>query len=137
MSAYLSLTSLLPLWFISAPLAFCSLKSFCRLLRLARILINPRCICEDYGSCFVCVCVSVRLLSSYIAATYLVYQSEVRCHKIPYGVPNPCIVWILPTLLFSQVLASFTDSKLLYLTLCINRMLSRGPTLVEISYTLG
>jgi hypothetical protein len=25
---------------------------------------------------------------------YLVYESKVRCYKIPCGVPNACIVWI-------------------------------------------
>ena len=61
-----------------------------------------------------------------LAATYLVCKSKMRYHKVPYGVPNACIVWISLTPLSSPVLASFADSKLLDLTLhnIINRTLS-------------
>ena len=33
---------------------------------------------------YVCVYVSVTML----AATYLVYKSQVRCYKVPYGISN-------------------------------------------------
>ena len=55
------------------------------------------------------MCVSVTELT----ATYLVCESKVRRYKIPYGVPNACIVWISPKTLCSPVLASFADSKVL------------------------
>ena len=76
--------------------------------------------CEGYDNRSVCLSVSVIKL----AATYLICKSKTQYHKVLYGVPNACIVWILPTLLSSPVLASFADSKLLDLTLHINRMLS-------------
>ena len=60
--------------------------------------------CEGYGS-RVCVCVSVTVL----AATYLVYKSQVRCYKVPYCVSNVCIVWILLKMVRSRVSsAAFT-----------------------------
>ena len=68
----------------------------------------------------VCVCLSVNSLT----AIYLVFKSKMQCHKVPYGDPNACIVWISPTPLSLPVLASFADSKLLDLTLHINRTLS-------------
>jgi hypothetical protein len=37
---------------------------------------------------FLSVCVSVTILT----ATYLTYESQVRCYKVPYGVPNARIV---------------------------------------------
>ena len=50
------------------------------------IFINPRRMREGYGSWFVylSVCLSVTML----AATYLVCASNLRCYKVPYGVPN-------------------------------------------------
>ena len=50
----------------------------------------------------VCVCVSVTVL----AAIYLIYKSQVRCYKVPYGV---CIVWISLKMLHSLVLSSFAS----------------------------
>ena len=67
-----------------------------------------------------CVCLCVIKL----AATYLIFKYKMRCHKVPYGDPNACIVWISPTPLSLPVLASFGESKLLDLTLRINRTLS-------------
>ena len=84
--------------------------------------INPQHMCEGYGSYSVCVCVCLSVIK--LAATYLVFKSKMRCHKVPYGDPNACIVWISPTPLSLPVLASFADSKLLDLTLRINRTLS-------------
>ena len=55
------------------------------------------------------VCVSIIKL----AATYLVCDSKMQVCKVPYGVPNACIVWILLKMLCSPVLVSFADSKLL------------------------
>ena len=59
------------------------------------------------------VCVSV----SYQASCYIrrlpVQFGKVWCYKVPYGIPNTCIVWIYPKTLCSPVLASFADSKLL------------------------
>ena len=46
-------------------------------------LIYPRCMREGYGSWFI-VCLSVTTL----AATYLVYEYNLWCCKVPYGVPN-------------------------------------------------
>jgi hypothetical protein len=56
------------------------------------------------------VCGSVTTLT----ATYLVYESKVWCYnyKVPYGVPNACIVWISLKTLLSPALASFADAKL-------------------------
>ena len=59
------------------------------------------------------VCLSVCLSVTTLAATYLVFESNLRCCKVPYGVPNSRFVWISPKTLCSPVLASFTDSKLL------------------------
>ena len=55
-----------------------------------------------------CVCVSVTNL----AAAYLICESKVQLCKLPYSVPNACIVWISLKTLCSPVLASFADSKL-------------------------
>ena len=60
-----------------------------------------------------CVCVSVCLSVTKLAATYLVCKSKLRCYTIPHGVPNACIVWIPLKTLCSPVLASFADGKLL------------------------
>ena len=53
----------------------------------------------------VCVCVSLCVSVTALAATYLVYKSQVRCYKVPYGVVNVCIVWILLKMLCSKVMA--------------------------------
>ena len=47
---------------------------------------------EGYGSCSVCVCVSVCLSESntVLAATYLIYKSQVRCYKVSYGISALC-----------------------------------------------
>ena len=66
------------------------------------ILINPRRMREGYCSWFVClsvslsVCLSVCLSVTTLAATYLVCESNLRCCKVPYGVPNSWFVWISP-----------------------------------------
>ena len=71
-------------------------------------------------------CVSVTKL----ADTYLICESKVQLCKVPYGIPNACIVWILLKTLYFPVLVSFADAKLLdffpasgSMTLCINRTL--------------
>ena len=67
-----------------------------------------------------CACLSIIKL----AATYLSCKSKMRYHMVLYGVPNACIVWILPTPFSLPVMALFAVSTLLDLTLCINRTLS-------------
>ena len=62
---------------------------------------------EGYGSHFVCLSVTT------LAATYLVCKSKVQYCKVPYGIPNACIVWIPLRTLCSLVLTSFADGKLL------------------------
>ena len=66
-----------------------------------------------------------------LAATYLVRESKVQVCKVPYGIPNACIVWIPLKMLCSPVMVSFADSKFLdffpasgSMALRINRMLS-------------
>ena len=56
------------------------------------------------------MCVSVTAL----AATYLVYKSQVRCYKVLGGVSNQCVVWILLKTLCSPVLPSFVVCSMLY-----------------------
>ena len=42
---------------------------------------------EGYSSHYVCVCVGVCVSITALAALlYLVYKSQVRCYKVPYGV---------------------------------------------------
>ena len=56
-------------------------------------LINPRCMHEGYDSRSVCIDVSVSTLTAtYMYSIYLVCMSKVQFYKIPYGVPNTCIV---------------------------------------------
>ena len=55
------------------------------------------------------MCLSVTKL----AATYLVCESKLQYYKVPYGVPNACIVWILLKTLYLPVSVSFADGKLL------------------------
>ena len=65
--------------------------------------INPRRMREGYGSRSFClsVCLSVTTL----AATYLLFKSQMKCHRVLHGVYNRCIVWILLKTLRSKVLA--------------------------------
>ena len=49
---------------------------------------NLRRMREGYGSWFVCPGLSVCLSVITLAATYLVCESNLRCYKVPYGVPN-------------------------------------------------
>ena len=46
-----------------------------------------------------------------LAATYLVYESKVRCYKVPYAIPNVCIVCISLKTLCLSVLASFANAN--------------------------
>ena len=48
-----------------------------------------------------------------LATIYLVCESKLRCYKVPYGIPNACIVWISLKTLCSSVLALSADAKLL------------------------
>ena len=68
------------------------------------------------GYCSRSVCLSV----CYQASGYTLFLNA----KVPYRDPNAYVVWISLIPLSSPVLALFADSKLLDLTLCINRMLS-------------
>ena len=54
-----------------------------------------------------CARVTVVILSvTTLAATctYLVYESNLRCYRVPYGIPNA-------KTLYSPILASFADSN--------------------------
>ena len=65
---------------------------------------------EGYGVILcMCICVSVTTLT----ATYLVCDSKIWFYKVPYGVPNVCILYISLKMLCSPALASFADAKLL------------------------
>ena len=57
----------------------------------------------------VCVCLSVTSLT----ATYRICESQVRCYKVPYGIPNAWFVWISPKTLCSSVLAIICSWPLL------------------------
>ena len=74
-------------------------------------LVNPRHMREGYGSYSVCVCICVSVTT--LTATYLVCESKMWFYKVPYGVPNVCIVYISLKMLCSPALASFADAKLL------------------------
>ena len=50
-------------------------------------------------SVYVCVCLSVTMKS----ATYLVYTSKTRCHRILYGVFKALVVWFSLKMLRSRV----------------------------------
>lgn len=52
--------------------------------------------CGGYDSCFVCVS------DTALVATYLVCKSQVKCHKVPYGVSNMCCVDCAENVLFSS-----------------------------------
>ena len=56
--------------------------------------INPRHMCEGYGSRFVCVCLSVCLSVTALVATYLVCMSKLRHHRVPCRLLKVCIMWI-------------------------------------------
>ena len=58
------------------------------------VIFNPRRMREGYSSCFVCVCVSVCLSVTTLAATYLVCMSKLRHHRVPCRLLKLCIVWI-------------------------------------------
>ena len=47
---------------------------------------------------------SVCLFVTMLAATYLVYMSQVRCHRVVYGVFKILVVWLLLKMLCSKVL---------------------------------
>ena len=51
------------------------------------------------------VCLSVCLSVTTLAAIYLVFKSQMKCHRVLHGVFNRCIVWILLKTLRSKVLA--------------------------------
>ena len=75
---------------------------------------------------YLCICVFVTKL----AAIYLICESKVQLCKVPYDIPNTCIVWVSLKTPCSPVLMSFADAKLLdffpasaSMTLCINRTL--------------
>ena len=65
-------------------------------------LVNSRHMHKGYGSRSVClsVCLSVTTL----AATYLVFKSQVKCHWVLHDVFDGWIVWILLKMLCSKVL---------------------------------
>ena len=65
--------------------------------------------CARVTVVILCICVSVTTLT----ATYLVCESKVQFYKVPYSVPNACIVYISLKMLCSPALASFADPKLL------------------------
>ena len=50
------------------------------------------------------VCLSVCLSVTTLAATYLVFKSQVKCHRVLHGVFDRCIVWILLKTFRSKVL---------------------------------
>ena len=54
----------------------------------------------------VCVCVSLSVCLSVtmLAATYLIYTSQVRCHRVVYGIFKILVVWLLLKTLHSKVL---------------------------------
>ena len=74
--------------------------------------INPQHMHEGYGSH--CVCVSVCLSVTTLAATNLVHKSQVRRYKVLYGISNACTMWISLKMLCSPVLASFAFSCCLH-----------------------
>ena len=78
------------------------------------ILINPRRLRHRVTVVILYVCVSVTTL----AATYLVYMSQVRFCRVLYGVFKVLVVWLSLKTLRSRVLVSFAD----------HRRLPRSPT---------
>ena len=71
------------------------------------ISFKPRCMCEGYGSCSLCVCLSVDTK----ATTYLVYTSKTRRHRTLCGVFKNFVVYRLSLRMFdSKVLASFAGT---------------------------
>ena len=61
---------------------------------------------KGYGSRPVCVCVCV-CVSTTKSATYLVYTSKTKCHRVLYDVFKVFVVWLSLKTLCSRVLASF------------------------------
>ena len=49
---------------------------------------------EGYGSRFVCVCLSVCLSVTALAATYLVCMFKLRHRRVPCRLLKVCIAWI-------------------------------------------
>ena len=80
-------------------------------------IFKPRHMRKGYSSSFRCVCVCVYLSLAKLAATYLVCLSKVRWYKVPYGVPNTCILWISLKTLCLPVLVSFADSNMAHVIL--------------------
>ena len=60
---------------------------------------------EGYGSRSVWVC-CVCLYVTSLGSTYLIFESKVKCYKVPYGIPNGMHV------LYG--FRSFADSKILH-----------------------
>ena len=65
------------------------------------VLINPRRMRRRVTVVILCVCVSVTML----AATYLVYTSQVRFRRVLYGIFKVLVVWLSLKMLRSRVLA--------------------------------
>ena len=57
----------------------------------------------------VCVCVCVCLSVIMLTATYHIYTSQVRCHRVVYGVFKTLVMWLLLKTLCSTVLVWFSD----------------------------
>ena len=53
----------------------------------------------------VCVCVSVCLSVTTLEATYPVYTSPVKFHRVSYGIFKVSVVWLLLKMLRSKVVA--------------------------------
>ena len=60
-----------------------------------------------------------------LATTYLVYMSNVRCHKVLYGVFKVYDMWLSLKTLHSKVLASFADHN------CLSRFLMTSQWIEE------
>ena len=55
------------------------------------------------------LCMTLCLSVTTLAATYLIYTSQVRCHRVVYGVFKILVVWLLLKMLCSKVLVWFSD----------------------------
>ena len=54
-------------------------------------IVNPRCMCEGYGSRHVSVCVCVCVpVTTLAAAMYVVHEFQVMYYMVPYGVSIVC-----------------------------------------------
>ena len=60
-----------------------------------RVTVVVLCVC-------VCVCVCVCLSITMLTATYLVYASQVRYHRVLYGIFKILVVWLLLKILFKS-----------------------------------